>query len=76
MDTKALIELIKRSSLLSDPERDYWLRNLPGMNTTQCQKLWNILNIPDEMPFQKELEAYFASLGRAAEAALRGRKAA
>ena len=76
MDTKALVDLIKRSSLLSDPERDYWLRNLPSLNSKQCQKLWNILNVSDELPFQKELEEYFASLGRAAEAALRIQKTA
>ncbi len=76
MDTKALVQLIQRSPLLSEPEREYWLKNLPSLNSTQSQKLWNILNVPDELPFQKELEQYFASLGRAAEAALGMQKAA
>lgn len=73
MDTAALVKLVQRSPILSEPEREYWLKNLPDMNPKQCQKLWNILNVPDELPFQKELETYFASLGKAAEAALRGR---
>ncbi len=76
MDTKTLVSLIQRSSLLSDPERDYWLRNLPGMSPKQCDKLWNILNVSDELPFQQELQDYFTSLGKVAEAAFAQRKAA
>lgn len=70
MDLDTLKDLVNRSSLLSPAEREYWLRNLPQMTDRQCKKLQSILDVPDEFPFQSQMEQFFGAFGQAAEAAL------
>ncbi len=71
MDRAHLRQLVKQSTILSAEEQEYWLKHLSTMTKPQCRKLEEILAAPDEMPFQAELETYFAALNRAAVAALK-----
>jgi hypothetical protein len=66
MDTAALLNLVEKSYLLSEPQRAYWRQQLPRMDDTQKSKLEAILRGTDLIPFQKELEKYLTSLGQAA----------
>ena len=70
MDRSKLASLVTKSTLLSSAERDYWLKNLPTMSDIQCRKLSAILAVPDEFPFQSQMEDFFGALGKAAEKAL------
>ena len=67
MDRKALRTMIDKSFLLTAEERAYWLRNLPLLDDAQCKKLQGILTVPDDVPFQKEVENYLNLIGRAAQ---------
>lgn len=69
MTTQQLRALIQHSALLSEPERKYWLGNLSRMNDKQLAKLWEILDVPDQMPFEDAVTDYFTSLSLAAKAA-------
>ncbi len=66
MDTQALTDLVKKSALLSDAEREYWLKNMPSMTEPQLQKLADILREADQLPFGKQVEQYFTALVKTA----------
>ncbi len=68
MDIQALTELVKKSALLNDTERKYWLQNIQTMTEPQLQKLESILKEADELPFGKQIEQYFTALAKTADA--------
>ena len=71
MTDRILLEaLIKKSLLLTDAEREYWLRHLPTMSEPHIAKLQKILGSPIDMPFMKQVESYVVSLAKGATAAL------
>ncbi len=71
MNRKALQKLIQTSEIITADEKQYWLGHLPAMNAEQTAKLEEILSQPTEIPFQKEIQAYFDALAKAADAALK-----
>ncbi len=62
MDNLALKTLVEKSYLLSEPQRAFWLQQLPLLKADQRTKLEKTLAGSDELPFQKELDRYVLSL--------------
>lgn len=55
-DRQALLALVQSSSILSEPEREYWQSNLPGMTEAQCSKLESILTqVAAPSPLEQEI---------------------
>ena len=51
---------VEKSRLLSDAERQYWLRNLPKMNKEQLQKLEGILSEAEGLPWDDAMQHYLS----------------
>lgn len=69
MDDAALLALIKRSKILTEKERDYWITNLSHMNAEQKGKLVAILQKADDIPWTEQVQKYFSMVSGSAKSA-------
>lgn len=60
MDLNLLTVKVQSSRLLSDPEKKYWLQNLPRMNPQQISKLESILSEAENLPWNEEMQHYLS----------------
>lgn len=60
MDLSALTSKVRTSRLLTEPEREYWLSNMPRMNTEQLLKLEAILGEAEALPWNTEMQNYMS----------------
>ncbi len=70
MDLASLQDLVRRSSLLSDSDRKYWLENLPTMKPDHVAKLEKILAEGEQINVGEKVTAYFQVINKAAKPSL------
>ena len=57
---------VRESRLLTEDERQYWLKRLPAMNQEQCMKLDRILTEALGIAWTDQMEGYLKMIERAA----------
>ena len=71
MDQQQLRTFIQNSSVLTEPERAYWLEHLNKLNPEQCNELEKILQ-NGEKDLEAGLQGIFKILGPAIQSAFKG----
>ena len=66
MDSAQLQVLIRKSSLLTEEERAYWLQNLPVMRPEHVAKLETILAEGETIHVEEKVQQYFTAVRQAA----------
>ncbi len=62
MELPQLLDLIRRSTLLSEDERNYWLTASATMRPEQLKKLEDILTQAESIPLKESIQRYFAAV--------------
>lgn len=70
MDSFQLQELIRKSKLLADEERAYWLQTFPTMKPEHAAKLEKILSEGETIRVEEKVKDYFAAVRQAANPTL------
>lgn len=63
MTLPELTLLVRRSTLINNDEREYWLSALSTMKSPQIAKLETILTEAEKIPLEESVHQYFQSLG-------------
>lgn len=58
MQLNALVVRVQASRLLTEPEKMYWIQQLPRMSTDQISKLERILEEGEKLPWTHAMENY------------------
>ncbi len=66
MDVDSLRRKVTESRLLTEHEREYWLKKLPSMNQEQLMKLDRILTEALGIVWTEQMDGYLKMIERAA----------
>jgi len=71
IDLKHLIQLVKKSKLLTDAERKSWLRKMEKMNEEQLKKLQGVLEHAETINWDEAIVEYEEAVERAEQVCAR-----
>ena len=65
MDPLTLLSKVQASKLLTEPERAYWIKNMPKMTEEQLNKLDTILTEALSLSWGMEMQQYLSIASKA-----------